>query len=398
MKILVVAPYYVPYTSGMTVYLQRLVEGLAKDNEVTILTAQHDKNLPMREIVRGVDVIRTPVAFTLQRGAFSPSLIFRFMRIVGKYDVVNIHAPFFEAGLIGLMTRIFGRKYVLTYICDLRMLGSSLSIPGMIEHLYYFSVKFAAWSSEKVVVLSKDYMESSRLKGFAHKSVAIIPPIDTEKFKKVADVSAFENSYGINKEDVVIGFLGRLTHEKGVEYLISAAPRILERSPSARIVVAGEGENVAGGLNESVKAKLEGQAKSLGLGDKVVFTGYLDEASVLEFYSRCDVFVLPSIDPLEAFGMVQVEAMLCGTPVVATDMPGIREAIRLTGYGRLVPPKDSEKLAAAIIDVLNKRGKFNVPREKIVELFSAEKTVAEYEKVFEMIYLSSSLRGIPFPR
>lgn len=385
MKILVVAPYYIPYTSGMTVYLRRLLEGLARDDEVTILTAQHDKNLPLRETMMGVDVIRTPVACTLQRGAFAPSLIFRFMRIVGKYDVVNIHAPFFEAGLVGLITRIFGRKYVLTYICDLRMLGASLSIPRMIEHLYYFSVKFAAWCSEKVVVLSRDYIESSRLKGFAHKSVAIIPPIDTEKFKKVADVSGFENRYGIKKEDAVIGFLGRLTHEKGVEYLISAVPRILERFPNARIVVAGEGENVAGGLKESVKAKLEGRAKSLGLGDKVVFTGYLDEASVLEFYSRCDVFVLPSIDPLEAYGMVQVEAMLCGTPVVATDMPGIREAIRLTGYGRLAPPRDSEKLADAILDALENRKGFGISRDKLLGLFGMEKTVAEYQKLFDGI-------------
>jgi len=393
MKILIVAPYYIPYISGMTVYIQRIAEGLAKDNQVTILTSQHDRKQPLRETVGGVEVIRAPVLFTMQRGAFTPSLPLKFMSLVRKYDVVNIQAPFFEAGLIGLLTRALGRRYVLTYICDLRMLGPALSMPRVIELLYYFSVKLAAAISERVVVLSKDYIENSRLKRFADKSVAIIPPIDTEKFKKTSNVSAFENKYGIKEQDVVVGFLGRLTHEKGIEYLISAAPAVLKRIPNAKFVIAGEGDNVAGGLKESRKTRLQGLARSLGLGERIVFTGYLDEKGVIDFYSRCGVFVLPSIDPLEAFGMVQVEAMLCGTPVVATDRPGIRDAIRMTDFGLLAPPRDSERLAAAILDVLENTGKFQVSRDRIAGLFGIDKTVAGYEKLFRKVHDGAGRSG-----
>ena len=312
MKILIVAPYYIPYISGMTILVQRLAEGFVRSgHSVCVLTSRHENGLPPEELMNGVRVVRKRVLFRMQRGAFAPGITSALAGLAKDYDIVNIHAPFFEAGLLGLVARLSGRKYVLSYICDLRMQGSPISLGKAIESLYYLSVKSAARHSEKIIVLSKGYIESSRLKEYAPKSVAVIPPIDTEKFVRVADVSSFKKRYGIGVDDVVVGFLGRLTHEKGVEYLLQAAPRIIEKVPKAKIVVAGEGENVAGGLKESMKAKLQEHAKQLGLGDRVVFTGFLDDRMVLEFYSRCQVFVLPSIDPLEAFGMVQVEAMLC---------------------------------------------------------------------------------------
>ena len=80
--------------------------------------------------------------------------------------------------------------------------------------------------------------------------------------------------------------------------------------------------------------------------------GRLKFDDLVTFYSLIDVLVLPSVDPLEAFGMVQVEAMLCGTPVIASDMPGVREVISKTGYGRLIRKRDPEDIADKVCEAM----------------------------------------------
>jgi glycosyltransferase involved in cell wall biosynthesis len=93
--------------------------------------------------------------------------------------------------------------------------------------------------------------------------------------------------------------------------------------------------------------------------------------------------ILPSINSTEAFGMVQVEAMICGTPVVATDLPGVRVPVNMTGMGRIVRPKDSQSLAESIIDVLEHKESYSQSPESIVRKFSPDSVAAQYEALFE---------------
>ena len=99
-------------------------------------------------------------------------------------------------------------------------------------------------------------------------------------------------------------------------------------------------------------------------------------------YAACDVLVLPSVNFTETFGLVQVEAMLCGTPVVASDLPGVREAIRVTGMGRIAPPRKPECLTDAIIDVISNRSRYVRPRDEIAARFRIDATVDAYERVY----------------
>ncbi|MBU2496300.1 MAG: glycosyltransferase family 4 protein, partial [Candidatus Omnitrophica bacterium] len=116
--------------------------------------------------------------------------------------------------------------------------------------------------------------------------------------------------------------------------------------------------------------------------DYLCFLGLVtDDREMACFYSMCDVLALPS--GTECFGLVQVESMLFGTPVVATDIPGAREVVRVTGMGELVPKGEERALGEAIVRVLGNRERYVRPREEIEKIFSLRRTVDEYERVFQ---------------
>jgi len=375
MKILIVAPYYLPYISGMTTYCRELAEGLAKKHEVTILTLKHLKNLKKKEVLNNVEILRVPILFKFQRGAYSICLLPTLIKIINKFDVVNVHAPFFEVGPIVLISKLYKKKVILTYHCDLSLRNSILS--SLVEKMYYFSIKLATKLADKIVVNSIDFLKASRIKKYAKKAAEIFPPINTSKFRKVKVSEKFRKKYSIEKSDFVVGFLGRITREKGLEYLIKAIPMINKKIKNVKVLIAGESEKIAGGKGESEKEKLLKTIEKLRLNN-VFFTGYIDEREINQFYSTCDVFVLPSTHSLESFGIVQVEAMLCGTPVVATDLPGIRIPVKVSKMGLLVRPKNSRDLARAIIKILKNKKQFVKPRKKIVKSFSLKETIKKY--------------------
>jgi glycosyltransferase involved in cell wall biosynthesis len=108
-----------------------------------------------------------------------------------------------------------------------------------------------------------------------------------------------------------------------------------------------------------------------------------DPQKVANFYAMCDVLALPS--RTDSFALVQVEAMLCGTPTVVTDIPGLRVPVRLTGMGRLVRPQDERALAEGLVDVLTNRDKYVKSRAEIAAIFDLEKTIDEYERLFQSL-------------
>ena len=115
--------------------------------------------------------------------------------------------------------------------------------------------------------------------------------------------------------------------------------------------------------------------------DRAHFLGLIESPQELaDFYAGCDVLVLPSSS--ECFGLVQVEAMLCGTPVVATDIPGAREPVRVTGMGEIVPPRDTLALAQAIGRVIKHRDHYVRPRTEIAAIFDLDTTIRGYETAF----------------
>jgi glycosyltransferase involved in cell wall biosynthesis len=124
--------------------------------------------------------------------------------------------------------------------------------------------------------------------------------------------------------------------------------------------------------------------------DHWTFLGTLNALEMATFFSTCDVTVLPSINSTESFGLVQVEGMLCGAPSIASDLPGVRQPVRMTGMGEVVPIRDSAALADAVIRVLNDRSKYLRPRSEIDALFSTDRTAELYEQLFEKLLTRSA--------
>ncbi|MBN2454841.1 glycosyltransferase family 4 protein [Candidatus Woesearchaeota archaeon] len=370
MKVLMISPYYWPYCSGITEYVRRLSEELVKrGHQVTVLTSRHDSRLKKAEVVKGVSVLRDFVLFRLSKGVVMPFFPLKARREAKKHDVVNIQMPMMEAGLISMLLE--KKKMVATYHCDLS-LGRGI-INRLIEKAYYISAGAALKRIRRIVTYTKDYAGNSRfLRRFYRKLTFIYPPINQNDFSRKEP--ALRKKLGIKKSEKAVGFAGRFVYEKGLPYLLKAIPYVEERYPGTKFLLAGEHKRVAGG---SIFSKLRS-----AIGKNVFILGNVDYADLPEFYSACDVLVLPSISSLEAFGMVQLEAMYCATPVIATNLPGVRVPIGKTGMGILIRKRDEKALARAVIAVLGNKKKYIAKKKTIAEEFGIEKTVREYEGLY----------------
>ncbi len=371
-KILMVLYYYHPYVSGVSICAKRVAEGLVKEGyEVTVLTSRFDKTLSEQEVMNGVKIVRRPVLFKLGKGVIMPTFWWDIIRYARASDYMNPHLPMTESGFSSLF--IPKKKIVTTYQCDIN-LGPSL-VDRTIAAVSTSLMRLQLHRSRVVVPSTKDYLVHSKMKKYLFKSLPINPMVTTDDFHPVNPKPLFSR-LKIDEKTVKIGFVGRVVYEKGINYLLKAIPDLEKKLDNFKIIIVGDYENVAGG---SVKDELDEYLDKYP--DNIVFTGFLSDKERNQFYSGIDVFVLPSIDPLEAYGMVQIEAMLCGAPVVASNLPGVREIVNKTGYGKIAKIRDSKDIARQIIEVVSHHGNYKPNREKVIELFDPRDAIKAYSSI-----------------
>ena len=368
--------YYRPHISGLTMYVQRMAEALVElGHSVTVLTSQYDRRLARAEVVRGVKIRRVPVAFRLSKGVIMPTIGVEATSQVLKHDVLSLHLPQFDAAGIALRGRLARRPTLLTYHCDLRLPA------GFVNRLANVAVAVANRVSlalaHRIVTSTQDYaIHSPLLSRHLHKVRVINPPVEVAELDG-RKLEALEARH-VQLAGPVIGMVARLATEKGVEVLLRALPGILERHPEAQVLFVGQHENVLGEADYA--RRLAPQLE--GLADHWAFLGVLDPDDLAAFYRVCDVTVLPSLNSTEGFGLVQIESMISGTPVVASDLPGVRQPVRMTGMGRVAPVRDPEGLSQAILDVIEHPASFRGDPKEIAQRFSPKATAEAYLQLF----------------
>lgn len=379
MKILIVLTYYRPHISGLTIYVERLARALVKrGHQVTVLTAHYQHDLPHEEMIDGVRVIRHPVLFRFSKGSIMPGFLSRAWMLMTQHDLVHIHLPQAEGGPLAISGRLLARKpVVLTYHSDLQLPQGLVN--RIVDRLVFASNMVAGYFANSISAYTDDFAKHSPfLSKFENKIVVIPPPIEI-RAPDPAAVQALKEQYHTNGH-CVVGFAARFAEEKGIQYLINSIPFVREKIPNVKYLLAGEYKNVIGEhVWENLQPLIQQQREHLE------FLGPVPVQAMGNFFGACDVLTVASINSTETFGLVQVEAMLSGCPAVATNLPGVREPIRMTGMGEIVPIKDARALADGIVRVLQNRAQYVRPRQEIEALFSIEQTVQAYENLFAAV-------------
>jgi len=171
-----------------------------------------------------------------------------------------------------------------------------------------------------------------------------------------------------------VGFLGRIVEEKGIEYLVDGFTGYAD--PEARLLIAGDFTGIAGG------SVIDRVRERIGDDPRIRLLGFLDDAELADFYRSLDAFALVSVNAFEAFGIVQVEAMMAGVPAIASDMPGVRQPVLQTGFGVVVPPRDAGAITHALGEIADRRFDSVGLSRRAAELYDISHALDEYEDLF----------------
>jgi D-inositol-3-phosphate glycosyltransferase len=282
------------------------------------------------------------VYFTLPEFAFN---LERFWKDNGlRYDIVYSH--YWMSALVGKYLRW---KWRIPYITMYHTLGAVKNTLGIGENepeLRIVSERDTIKDCQRIIVATeKEKQDLVRLYGADAGKIGAVPcGVNMELFRPVDKIIA-RNTLGLKDEKVLL-FVGRIDPLKGIEQLIKAMP-LVKNSGNPRLIVVGGDDNSKAELEE-----LNQQAAGLGIGESVTFQGLVRQEQLPYYYSAADVCVVPSY--YESFGLVALEALACGTPVVAAEVGDLRNIIRQGETGYVVADNSPEKLAAGIQSLLSR--------------------------------------------
>ena len=331
MKILQVNKLYYPWIGGVETIVQEITEWLnGKDNfEINVLVC-NDKFKREVEEINGIKVYRAASLGIFLGMPISFDFFFLYRKIFKNYDLIFLHYPF-PLGFVAYFLFSRNKDLVIWYHSDIAR-QKILEIFFKPFHLFAFK------KAKKIFVSNPNLIESSNyLKKFKEKCVVIPFGIDLEKFKLTEEIKKESEEIRKKYKPPIVLSVGRYVYYKGFEYLIEAAKDV-----EARFLIIGEGP---------LKEKYKKMIKKLKLEDKVFLIPPVK--NLVPYYYSCDVFVLPSIAKSEAFGIVLLEAMACGRPVISTELGTGTSFVNQDGItGFVIVPKDSKVLSEKINEIL----------------------------------------------
>jgi glycosyltransferase involved in cell wall biosynthesis len=332
---------YHPAIGGVETVVRQLAEGVAARGGATVVTC-HERAFRAfrRETIRGVEVARVPTLGTRFSTPLAPSYPLHLRRALARAELVHLQIPFpvGEASLSLLERELGDKPLVITFHAD-----PALTRWGALLSVYRPLFTRTLARADRIVVTAPQNLECSpSLEPFRAK-VRVIPLAPDDHMGdggEEARAASLRRDLGLEWSKVVL-FLGRLAYYKGADVLLEAMGEV----PGAVAVIAGDGE-----LAPLLRQKAEG----LGLTSRVRFVGRVPDEDVPAYFRMADVFAFPSVTPSEAFGIVQLEALRAGVPVVNTSLPtGVPFVSPHGETGFTVPPGDAPALASAIRAILD---------------------------------------------
>ncbi|HEV7454636.1 MAG TPA: glycosyltransferase [Candidatus Saccharimonadales bacterium] len=372
MKILIATPYFLPKIGGVEKYTHSLaVELRRQGNQVVIVTSGVKDGDVTRETMDGLTVYRLPFQLTISNTPVSLKWGRQLRKIIAaeQPDIINGHSPVpFMADVAGRVAKRLGVPFVLTYHSGSMLKGKR--IPDMIIGAYekHFLPKLLKASA--AVTTYNPFIATTYPK-YKKDIYLAAPGVDTKVFTPSETITADPHQL------LYVGRMDRTSSWKGVHILLDALAILLEKDPGYALRLVGSGDAV-----EDFRA----QAQRLGIANHVTFAGERFGRELADEYQQAGVFVLPSISESESFGIVLIEAMACGTPVVASNIGGMPQVIKSTGGGLLARPGNAMDLAATIKMITDNdhlRTKLSeAGLASVRDNYTWKHTAAVYENVF----------------
>ncbi|PDV99087.1 glycosyltransferase family 4 protein [Candidatus Chloroploca asiatica] len=335
LRIAHVTATFPPYRGGTgNVCLHNARELARRGHQVTVLTAAA-ANAAAYEERDGFVVRRLRPLVRIGNAPLLPGL---FAALRG-FDIVHLHYPFFGGEMAALSALATRTPLVVTYQHDVLLNGSLGVLAYVLNHSFG---RLTLRSAARVLFSSDDYGRASHIRPLLHGREAYIGAlpngVDVKMFQP-GDGGELREHLGLTPDEkmiLLVAGLDRAHYFKGVEVLLTALASL---PPNVRAVIVGDGD---------LRPVYETSAADLGLAERVHFAGRVSDAELPGYYRAADLAVLPSTTMGEAFGLVLVEALACGTPVIASDLPGVRTVVTHGDDGLLVPPGDATTLAKAL--------------------------------------------------
>ena len=313
------------------------------------------------------------------RNRFNPGVILQLSSLIRKERVDIVHSQGARADFFArIAAKLAGAPNVVSTV---PMPVEGFDVNPIKKLIYMAFNRFSECFVDRFIVVSdaleKMMIEKHRIA--PQRIVKIYNGIETDEYcipdeEIVRRRSSFRTKANIGEDVAVIGVIGRLVWQKGFEYFIASIPEVLKEFKEAWFLVVGEGE-----LEDDLKVK----SKKLKLEDKIIFTGFLSD--IKDVLASIDILVIPSLR--EGMPVVLLEAMAMKKPIVATNIEGIMEILENGVSGLLVPPRDTEALAEAVIDLLKHQDKANqmgmAARRVVEERFGVDTMVQQVRKVYE---------------
>ena len=350
MKILMLTWEYPPrVVGGISKVVYDLSHKMVKEgNEVTVVTYKEGDNVKYYENDKGVEVYRVdnymirPNNFIDWIMQLNFNMITKANEIInknGKFDVIHAHD-----WLVAYSAKSIKESYNIPLISTIHATesGRNNGIHDETQRYINDSEWMLTYESSEVIVNS-NYMknEVQRLFGLPYDKINVIPNgVNLQLFSNVNIDYDFRRQYAMDNEKIIL-YVGRLVYEKGIQNLIAAMPKVLDRYHDSKLIICGRG----GMIDE-----LREQVKYLGIENKVYFAGYCDSKKMQKMYKCADVAVFPST--YEPFGIVAIESMLSGTPTIVSDVGGLNEIIEHGVTGMKSYAGNANSIADSVLSLL----------------------------------------------